>query len=66
MFVLELDMFGREFCGAGGVELFFLEWSAAKHPLSTSSFFLEQRRRTVCHFIKVEENHMVRKTTLGA
>jgi hypothetical protein len=32
-------MFGREFCGAGGVELFFLEWSAAKHPLSTSSFF---------------------------
>jgi len=29
-------------------------------------FFLEQRRRTVRHFIKVEKVHWSRKTTLGA
>lgn len=31
---VELDVFGRQFCGVGEVELFFVEWSATKHPLN--------------------------------
>jgi len=31
---VELDVFGRQFCGVGEVELFFLKWSATKYPLN--------------------------------
>ena len=32
--LLELDAFGCEIFGVGGVEQFFVEWSAPKHPLT--------------------------------
>lgn len=34
-----MDMFGRNFCGVGGVELFMMEWNATKHPLKLDGFF---------------------------